>query len=96
MNAVQMAPESRVEIVEIGHQMNVARLPKGFIADAVSTAFEFEGVYDLLKLWAAETNPVEREEIISDVQELIDDCSQKGKDDSSKTNATSQRPVPRL
>lgn len=32
----------KVEIVEIGHQMNTAGLPKEFIAAAVSTAFEFE------------------------------------------------------
>jgi DNA-binding phage protein len=79
MNVVQLAPDSRVEIVEIGHQMNEARLPKGFIADAVSTGFEFEGVYDLLKLWASEKDPAEREEIVADIQELIDDCAQKGK-----------------
>jgi DNA-binding phage protein len=79
MNAIQLAPDSRVEIVEIGHQMNEAKLPKGFIADAVSTAFEFEGVYDLLKLWAIETDPLEREEIVADIQEMIDDCGQKEK-----------------
>jgi DNA-binding phage protein len=79
MNAVALEPGIKIEIVEIGHQMNLAGLPKVFIADAVSTAFEFEGVYDLLKLWAAEDDAKEKEEIVSDIQELIDDCAQKEK-----------------
>jgi DNA-binding phage protein len=79
MNAVQLAPDIKVEIVEIGHQMNQAGLPKEFIAAAVSTAFEFEGVYDLLKMWGSESEAVERDEIVSDIQELIDDCGQQGK-----------------
>ena len=68
-----------MEVVEIGHQMNQAGLPKEFIAAAVSTAFEFEGVYDLLKMWAADSDPIERDEVVSDIQELIDDCSQQEK-----------------
>jgi DNA-binding phage protein len=74
-----LAPDIKVEIVEIGHQMNQAGLPKEFIAAAVSTAFEFEGVYDLLKMWGSESEAVERDEIVSDIQELIDDCGQQGK-----------------
>lgn len=77
MNSIQLAPDRRVEIVEIGHQMNEARLPKEFIANAVSVAFEIEGAYDLLKLWEAETEPAERAEIVADIQEIIDDFSQK-------------------
>ncbi len=79
MNAIQLAPDIKVEIVEIGHQMNQAGLPKGFIAAAVSTAFEFEGVYDLLKMWGGESEAAERDEIVSDIQELIDDCGQQEK-----------------
>jgi DNA-binding phage protein len=79
MRAVSLAPDIKVEIVEIGHQMNQVGLPKEFIAAAVSTAFEFEGVYDLLKMWAADSDPIERDEVISDIQELIDDCSQQEK-----------------
>ena len=79
MKALAVTPDIKVEIVEIGHQMNQASLPKEFIAAAVSTAFEFEGVYDLLKMWADEGDTEERNEIISDIQELIDDCSQQEK-----------------
>lgn len=79
MRAVSIAADIKVEIVEIGHQMNQAGLPKEFIAEAVGTAFEFEGVYDLLKMWACESDTDEKNEIISDIQELIDDCSQHEK-----------------
>jgi DNA-binding phage protein len=79
MRAVSVAADIKVEIVEIGHQMNQAGLPKEFIAAAVGTAFEFEGVYDLLKMWACESDTEEQREIISDIQELIDDCGQHEK-----------------
>jgi len=79
MRAVSIAADIKVEIVEIGHQMNQVGLPKEFIAEAVGTAFEFEGVYDLLKMWACESDTEEKNEIISDIQELIDDCSQHEK-----------------
>ena len=77
MKAVAIAPDIKVEVVEIGHLMNQAGLPKEFIANAVQTAFEYEGVYDLLKMWAAETDTRERDETISDIQELIEDCQQQ-------------------
>lgn len=79
MKAVSLAPDIKVEIVEIGHQMNQAGLPKEFIAAAVSTAFEFEGVYDLLRMWADEGDEKEKNETIADIQEMIDDCSQQEK-----------------
>ena len=79
MKAVSLAPDIKVEIVEIGHQMNQAGLPKEFIAAAVGTAFEFEGVYDLLKMWAIESDAEERNETVADIQELIDDCTQQEK-----------------
>ena len=79
MRAASIAPDIKVEIVEIAHEMNQVGLPKEVIASAVSTAFEFEGVYDLLKMWSQETDSAERDEIIADVQELIEDCSQSDK-----------------
>jgi hypothetical protein len=79
VRAVSIAPDVKVEIVEIGHQMNQAGLPKEFIAAAVSTAFEFEGVYDLFRMWADETSQDDRDAIVADIQELIDDCNQHEK-----------------
>ena len=79
MRAVSIASDIKVQIVEIGHEMNQAGLPKDFIASAVSIAFEFEGVYDLLNMWVKENDPSERDEIVVDIQELIEDCSQSDK-----------------
>lgn len=79
MKAQAMNSNVKVELIEIGHLMNIAKLPKPFIATAVETAFEFEGVYDLMKMWAEETDKIEREEIEADIQDLINDCAQKEK-----------------
>ena len=40
---------------------------------------EFEGVYDLMKMWEKETDATERNEIIADIQDMIDDCKQEEK-----------------
>ncbi|MCB0411085.1 MAG: helix-turn-helix transcriptional regulator [Bdellovibrionales bacterium] len=79
MKAQAMNPDIKVELIEIGSLMHKAKLPNAFIAAAVETAFAFEGVYDLMKMWAEETDKAEREEIVADIQDLINDCAQKEK-----------------
>jgi hypothetical protein len=79
MRAIAVTPNIQVEIVEIGHQMKLAGLPNEFIGGAVRTAFEFEGVYDLLRMWSDETDEDQRNEIVADIQDLINDCSQQEK-----------------
>ena len=79
MRAIAVTPNIQVEIVEIGHQMKLACLPNEFIGGAVRTAFEFEGVYDLLRMWSDETDEDQRNEIVADIQDLINDCSQQEK-----------------
>ena len=79
MRAQKMTPDLKVELIEVGHMMNKAGLPHTFIAAAVQTAFEFEGVYNLMKMWTDETDKKERDEIVADIQDLIDDCAQKEK-----------------
>lgn len=79
MKAQALTPDIRVEIIEIGHEMNRAGLSKQFIAAAVDTAFEFEGVYDLMKIWTDETEQEERDATVADIQDMIDECGQKEK-----------------
>ena len=43
------------------------------------TAFEFEGVYDLLRMLSDETDEDQRNEIVADIEDLIHDCSQQEK-----------------
>lgn len=59
--------------------MEKAGLPESFIKDAVRTALDFEGVADLIKLWQDEEEQKERDEIIADIQDMINACSQKEK-----------------
>jgi hypothetical protein len=59
--------------------MREAGLADEFIAAAIRTALEFEGVADLIYLWAEESDGKERDEIIADIQELIEDCAQDEK-----------------
>ena len=77
--AKQMTPDLKVELIEAGHLMNQSGLPHKFIAAAVQTAFEFEGVYNLMKMWVDEEDQKERDEIVADIQDLIEDCAQNEK-----------------
>ncbi len=79
MKAQALNSDVKVELIEIGSLMHKAKLPNTFVAAAVETAFAFEGVYDLMKMWAEESDKKERGEIEADIQDLINDCSQKEK-----------------
>lgn len=81
MKTQTMSSDAKVEIIAIGSEMTKAGLPPFFVAGAVETAFLFEGVYDLFKLWKDEEDQQERDEIVADIQDLIEDCSQKEKVD---------------
>ena len=83
MKTQTLTADKNVEIIEIGHQMNVAGLSKEFISAAVNTAFEFEGVYDLIQLWAAELDENEKNEIVADIQDMIDECAHKEKSEGT-------------
>lgn len=79
MKARAITSDVKVELIEIGHTMNQLGISKPFIVAAVETAFEFEGVYDLMKMWLEEKVSSDRDEIIADIQDLINDCNQKEK-----------------
>lgn len=66
----------RVESYAIGVQMQEAGLADEFIVAAVTAANEFEGVFNLLKMWRNESDSTERDAIVADLQELIEDCTQ--------------------
>ena len=79
MRAQMGNPDIKMELMQIGIQMHKAGLSNKFVTDAVETAFEFEGVYDLMKMWTEEEILSERDEIVADIQDLINDCAQKEK-----------------
>lgn len=78
MNVQPIDSNRKIELYEIGAKMKQQKLSPDFITAAVHTASEFEGVYDLMKMWDAEIDEKEREEIVADIQDMIDDCSDTG------------------
>jgi hypothetical protein len=74
-DAAESANERRVESFEIGSEMRKAGLSNIFIVAAVATANEFEGIFNLMKMWRAESDKGERYAIIADIQELIEDIA---------------------
>src|SRR5688500_6025155 len=59
--------------------MKKANLPEIFIVNTLCAALEFEGIADVMKLWRDEKVPEEKNEIIADIQDMLDACSQKGR-----------------
>ena len=70
-----LTPEQDISLFSISHKMRKSGLPPEFISMAIRTALQYEGVADLIFLWNDEVDANERDEIISDIQELIDDCN---------------------
>jgi len=68
----------QVEAYAIGTEMKRAGLPDGFIVAAVTGAHEFEGIFDLLKMWRIESESAGRDAIIATIQELIEDIKAAG------------------
>ncbi len=83
MKAQALAPTLQIELFEIAGEMKKQGLSADFITAAVSTATEFEGVYDLMKLWINETDSKERDEIVADIQDMIDDCAKQEKEEGA-------------
>lgn len=65
-------PKHRVEIYKIATDMAGSGLSATFVSDAVDMALDFEGAYDLMVMWAKEEDQKERDEIVADLQEEID------------------------
>jgi DNA-binding phage protein len=72
----ELANARRVQSYAIGTAMQTAGLSNRFIVAAVTVAGEYEGVFELLQLWSTESDPVERDALVADLQDLIDDVSQ--------------------
>ena len=76
MTIFTTTPDQKVEVFKIASNMADAGLPAQFIAGAVALASEYEGAYDLMKLWSAETEE-EQGEICADLEELIDEHTEQ-------------------
>jgi DNA-binding phage protein len=73
---------AKIDLFKIAIAMQKSEIPDIFIVQAVRAALDYEGIFDLMKLWEDETEIPEREEIIADIQDMIDACyQQNGKSD---------------
>jgi helix-turn-helix protein len=77
MTLFQTPADQKVQIYEVAAKMKNAGLPNSFIAAAVERACGSEGIADLLHLWRDESDPLERDEIIADIQEAIDEAAEQ-------------------
>lgn len=68
---------AKVDLFKIAIAMKKSGIPDTFVVRAVRAALDYEGIFDLMKLWENETETPEREEIISDIQDMVDACYQQ-------------------
>ena len=71
--------DQKVKVYEIAANMKANGLSTEFISDAVEMALAYEGSHDLMVMWAEEKEQKERDEIIADIQELVDDHKESPK-----------------
>jgi DNA-binding phage protein len=70
-------PEQVMKLAAIMVDMEGAGLDRDFIVAASELARTDQGIYDLMALWEeGERDPTERDEIIADIQESIDDYAE--------------------
>ncbi len=79
MSTFKTTPEQKVRLYEIASLMKKEGLADSFIADAVEIGLYYEGVYDLFELWAEEDDLEEKGQIVSDLQEEIDEYKEQPK-----------------
>lgn len=73
MNAARTSNELFITLAQIATAMKTAGLPEDFIAAALRTGDSDPGIADLMQMWAETSLPPEREAIVADIQELLDD-----------------------
>jgi hypothetical protein len=76
-------PEHDLKLYQIVAQMKSAKLSDEFIAATIRAALVYEGIADLVFMWADEKDSKERDEIVADIQELIDDSAPADKNEFS-------------
>ncbi len=79
MRTHRTTDKQKVRIYEIATEMNKSGLSSSFIAVVVKLAEYYEGAYDLVELWANEEDTVEKDHIISDLQDEIDEYAEQPK-----------------
>ena len=79
MGLFQTSAEQKVNLYQIASLMKQEGLSDIFISSAVEIGLYYEGIYDLFELWANENDTKERNNIIADIQEDIDEYEEQPK-----------------
>ena len=69
-------PNPKIIIYTIAATMHQADLSDAFITTAVHVATDYQGVYDLMLMWQEAEDPKERDEIIADIQDMMDEVTE--------------------
>ena len=64
--------EQKIEVYKVAVSMHEAGLSNAFVTEAVQLSLEYEGAYELMKLWQEEDDHEERNEIVADLQDEIE------------------------
>lgn len=75
----EMQTEQQLAAIRIGSEMSQTDLPPNFIVQCVRSAMEYEGVLDLMVMWVEAEDLIEKEDIVGDLQECLDDLEQTHK-----------------
>lgn len=62
-----------LHVLDILNEMRHSGLESAFICLLMEHCLRYEGIRDLMELWFVETDPCERDKIIADLQESLED-----------------------
>ena len=79
MSTFRTTNTQKVRLYQIASDMKGRGLSDSFIAGAVGLAEYYEGAYELFELWASEEESAEQNQIISDLQDEIDEYAEQPK-----------------
>lgn len=70
------SPGNGLHVLDILNEMRHVGLESAFIRSLMENCQRYEGVRNLMEMWFEETNQKEREKIIADLQESLDDIQE--------------------
>jgi DNA-binding phage protein len=88
MSTYRTTNKQKVRVYQIATLMKSEGLSDSFIAHAVKLAEYYEGAYDLFELWESEDDKDEKDKIISDLQEEIDEFQEQPREAVKKPYIT--------
>lgn len=84
MSTYRTSDAQKVRVYEIAASMKKFGLADSFIAHAVKLAEYYEGAYDLFELWDSEEDESEKQQIVADLEDEIDEYKEQPKEPLKK------------